>query len=91
LFLDLAQVLMPEDARREKKRARGWGRREMREGHRGWRTASCCRSVCSSALLPAPFRPRNRGLHSFPFPLNLSLLCPFPLNLLKLALSPQMI
>jgi hypothetical protein len=23
----------------------------------------------------------GRGLHSFPFPLNLSLLCPFPLNL----------
>ena len=22
----------------------------------------------------------GRGLHSFPFPLNLSLLCPFPLN-----------
>ena len=25
--------------------------------------------------------PRGRGLHSFPFPLNLSLLCPFPLDL----------
>jgi len=25
--------------------------------------------------------PMPRGLHSFPFPLNLSLLCPFPLNL----------
>jgi hypothetical protein len=23
----------------------------------------------------------GRGLHSFPFPLNLNLLCPFPLNL----------
>ena len=23
----------------------------------------------------------GRGLHSFPFPLNLSSLCPFPLNL----------
>jgi len=23
--------------------------------------------------------PHGRGLHSFPFPLNLSLLCPFPL------------
>ena len=23
----------------------------------------------------------GRGLHSFPFPLDLSLLCPFPLNL----------
>ena len=22
----------------------------------------------------------GRGLHSFPFPLNLSVLCPFPLN-----------
>ena len=22
----------------------------------------------------------SRGLHSFPFPLNLSILCPFPLN-----------
>jgi len=26
----------------------------------------------------------GRGLHSFPFPLNLSLLCPFPLNLSSL-------
>ena len=45
---------------------------------------------------PPPTRPRHanipswhydmlndagRGLHSFPFPLNLSLLCPCPLNL----------
>jgi hypothetical protein len=27
----------------------------------------------------APYAP-GRGLHSFPFSLNLSLLCPFPLN-----------
>jgi hypothetical protein len=26
-------------------------------------------------------RDAGKGLHSFPFPLNLSLLCPFPLNL----------
>ena len=26
----------------------------------------------------------GRGFHSFPFPLNLSLLCPFPLNLILL-------
>ena len=35
--------------------------------------------------LPHNMRPYmcvpGRGLHSFPFPLNLSLLCPFPLNL----------
>jgi hypothetical protein len=30
---------------------------------------------------PAPdMGAAGRGLHSFPFPLNLSLLCPFPLN-----------
>ena len=27
------------------------------------------------------WRRAGRGVHSFPFPLNLSLLCPFPLNL----------
>ena len=31
---------------------------------------------------------RGRGLHSFPFPLNLSLLFPFPLN--SSLLVPQM-
>ena len=30
---------------------------------------------------PQPRTVRGRGSHSFPFPLNLSLLCPFPLNL----------
>jgi hypothetical protein len=30
---------------------------------------------------PMPAKlPISRGLHSFPFPLNLSLLCPVPLN-----------
>jgi hypothetical protein len=39
------------------------------------------------ALLQRGAEPRRktkvlgRGLHSFPFPLNLSLPCPFPLNL----------
>jgi len=32
------------------------------------------------------------GLHSFPFPLNLSLLCPFPLNLsLLVPIYPKLI
>ena len=35
------------------------------------------RMGCSGAVAT----PIIRGLHSFPFPLNLSLVCPFPLNL----------
>ena len=30
---------------------------------------------------PPPQMPAGTGLHSFPFPLNLSLCCPVPLNL----------
>jgi hypothetical protein len=34
----------------------------------------------AAAAGPAPPRARGRGLHSFPFPLNLRFICPFPLN-----------
>jgi len=37
----------------------------------------CCETVVMMHLSGV----MGRGLHSFPFPLNLSLLCPFPLNL----------
>jgi len=36
---------------------------------------------CAAAMTALGSTPLSRGLHSFPFPLNLSLLCPFPLNL----------
>jgi hypothetical protein len=39
-------------------------------------------SGATSALISPQLREMlGRGLHSFPFPLFLSLLCPFPLNL----------
>jgi hypothetical protein len=37
--------------------------------------------VPRAAVLDAAAVPQGKGLHSFPFPLNLSLLCPFPLKL----------
>ena len=37
-------------------------------------------STCQRAVLIDYDKATGRGLHSFPFPLNLSLLCHFPLN-----------
>jgi len=37
--------------------------------------------LCRGLLLFADARPLGRGSHSFPFPLNLSSLCSFLLNL----------
>jgi hypothetical protein len=52
---------------------------------------SCRYTPAAPATSPAKCAwstPTGRGLHSFPFPLNLSLLCPFPLNLSLLVLCP---
>jgi len=41
----------------------------------------CGGDLLAGWLIGRVLRLRGRGLHSFQFPLNLSLLCPIPLNL----------
>ena len=40
-----------------------------------------CWGLWSDGWVHTTWRGPGRGLHSFPFPHKLSLLCPFPLNL----------
>jgi hypothetical protein len=51
---------------------------ECKPLHMGKDTPQFCYEIAPKVLI------MGRGLHSFPFPLNLSLLCPFPLNLSSL-------